>query len=91
MPGLACLLARLIYTLNRLTWKTFSKKSTQIAIRLQEIIYNRFADICHPTMGKRCCFTRTSDGPCETCMAQEEEWKDRVVDEIVAYNNRFQI
>ena len=31
------------------------------------------------------------DGPCEKCMAMDETWKDRIVDEIVVYNSKFQI
>ena len=36
-------------------------------------------------------YRKPSDGPCESCMAQEGEWKNRVVDEIAVYNSRFQI
>ena len=31
------------------------------------------------------------EGPCDTCMLQEETWKDKVVDEMVVYNSKFQI
>ena len=31
------------------------------------------------------------DGPCEICMLQEGTWRDRVTDEKVAYNSKFQI
>jgi hypothetical protein len=31
------------------------------------------------------------DGPCETCMLQEETWKERVIDETVVYNSKIQI
>ena len=31
------------------------------------------------------------DGPCDICMLQEETWRDRVIDEKLAYNSRFQI
>ena len=31
------------------------------------------------------------NGPCEVCMLQEETWKDRMVDETVIYNSKFQI
>ena len=31
------------------------------------------------------------NGPCEVCMLQEETWKDRVVDEMVVYNSKFQV
>jgi len=30
-------------------------------------------------------------GPCEICMLQEGTWSDRVIDEKVAYNSKFQI
>ena len=29
------------------------------------------------------------DGPCEACMAQEERWKDRVIDEVMVYNSEI--
>ncbi len=31
------------------------------------------------------------DVPCEACMVMDGSWKDRVVDEIVVYNSKFQI
>lgn len=31
------------------------------------------------------------NGPCEVCMVQEETWEDRVIDQNVVYNTRFQI
>lgn len=31
------------------------------------------------------------DGPCEVCMAMDGSWKERVVDETVVYNTKFQI
>ena len=31
------------------------------------------------------------DGPCELCMVMDGSWKDRVVDERVVYNSKFQI
>jgi hypothetical protein len=31
------------------------------------------------------------EGPCEICMSQEENWKERVVDQNVVYNSKFQI
>jgi len=31
------------------------------------------------------------DAPCEICMLQEGTWRDRVTDEKVAYNSKFQI
>ena len=31
------------------------------------------------------------NGPCEICMLQEETWKDRVLDEMVVYNSKFQM
>ena len=31
------------------------------------------------------------DGPCEVCMLQEETWEDRVVDEMLVYNSKFQV
>ena len=31
------------------------------------------------------------DGPCEACMAMDGSWKERVVDEMVVYNSKFQI
>ena len=36
-------------------------------------------------------YRNAGDGPCETCMLQEETWKERVVDETVVYNSKFQI
>ena len=32
-------------------------------------------------------FRNAEDGSCEKCMLMEETWKERVVDEIVAYNS----
>ena len=32
-----------------------------------------------------------NNGPCEICMLKEETWEDRVVDETVIYNSKFQI
>ncbi|UCF85479.1 MAG: hypothetical protein JSV50_07550 [Desulfobacteraceae bacterium] len=31
------------------------------------------------------------NGPCELCMHFEKNWKDRVVDEAMVYNSKFQI
>ena len=31
------------------------------------------------------------NGPCETCLAQAKTWENRVIDEKVAYNSKFQI
>jgi hypothetical protein len=36
-------------------------------------------------------YREPSDGPCDICMRQEGVWRDRVVDEMVVYNSRFQI
>ena len=32
-----------------------------------------------------------ANGPCETCMCMDGNWKARVVDERVIYNSKFQI
>ena len=32
-----------------------------------------------------------SDGPCQVCMSQEGDWKDRVIDEMVVYTSKFQM
>ena len=31
------------------------------------------------------------DGACEVCMHLDEGWRDRVIDEVVVYNKRFEI
>jgi hypothetical protein len=31
------------------------------------------------------------DGPCEVCMGMSEDWKDRVVDEVIVYNSKFHV
>ena len=31
------------------------------------------------------------NGPCEICVAQEEGWKERLIDESVVYNSQFDI
>ncbi len=31
------------------------------------------------------------DGPCEICMAQEEGWKDRVIDKTVICSGKFEV
>ena len=31
------------------------------------------------------------NGPCEIFMLQEEDWNDRVIDEIMIYNSRLQV
>jgi len=31
------------------------------------------------------------DGPCEFCMHLDKDWGDRVVDEAIVYNSRFQV
>jgi len=36
-------------------------------------------------------YREASDGPCEVCMSQEGDWRDRVVDEMVVYNSKFQV
>ena len=36
-------------------------------------------------------FRNAEDGPCEACMVMGGTWKERVVDEIVVYNSKFQI
>ena len=30
-------------------------------------------------------------GPCDVCMGMGESWKDRVVDEAIVYNSKFQV
>ena len=30
------------------------------------------------------------DGPCEVCIRLDEDWGDRVVDEAIVYNTKFQ-
>jgi len=36
-------------------------------------------------------YRNAENGPCENCMIMDESWKDRVVDEMVVYNSKFQI
>ncbi len=36
-------------------------------------------------------YRNSEDGPCEVCMAMDDSWKDRVIDETVVYNCGFQI
>ena len=36
-------------------------------------------------------YREPSDGPCQVCRSQEGEWKDRVIDEMVVYNSKFQV
>ena len=36
-------------------------------------------------------YRNAEDGPCEACMVMDGSWKDRVVDETVVYNSKFQI
>ncbi len=31
------------------------------------------------------------DGPCEICMLQDKNWKDRVIDETLVYNSRIKV
>ena len=31
------------------------------------------------------------NGPCEICMSKDEDWEERVVDEIVVYKSNFQM
>ena len=31
------------------------------------------------------------DGPCDICVLQDENWKDRVIDDMVVYNSKFQV
>lgn len=31
------------------------------------------------------------NGPCEICMIQEQNWKDRVFDETIVYNSKLQV
>ena len=31
------------------------------------------------------------DGPCDICMHFEKDWKDRVINESVVYNSKFQL
>lgn len=31
------------------------------------------------------------NGPCEICMLQDENWSDRVLDETIVYNSKFQV
>ena len=35
-------------------------------------------------------YRNSEDGPCQACMAIDGRWKDRVVDETVVYNSKFQ-
>ena len=31
------------------------------------------------------------DGPCDVCMGLDGSWKERVVDEVIVYNSKFQV
>jgi len=31
------------------------------------------------------------NGACEVCMQLDEDWRDRLMDEVVVYNSKFQI
>jgi hypothetical protein len=31
------------------------------------------------------------DGPCDVCMDMNEDWGDRVIDEVIVYNSKFQV
>jgi hypothetical protein len=31
------------------------------------------------------------NGACEVCIQLDEGWRDRVIDEVVVYNSKFQI
>ncbi len=31
------------------------------------------------------------DEPCDVCMGMSEDWGDRVVDEVIVYNSKFQV
>jgi hypothetical protein len=35
-------------------------------------------------------YRAAENGPCETCLAQAKTWENRVIDEKVAYNSKFQ-
>ena len=36
-------------------------------------------------------YREPSDGSCQVCMSQEDDWKKRVIDEMVVYNSKFQV
>lgn len=36
-------------------------------------------------------YRAAENGPCETCLAQAKTWENRVIDEVVVYNSKFQI
>ena len=36
-------------------------------------------------------YREPSDGSCHVCMSQEGDWKNRVIDEMVVYNSKFQV
>lgn len=36
-------------------------------------------------------YSNSEIGPCEACMVMDGSWKERVVDERVVYNSKFQI
>jgi len=36
-------------------------------------------------------YREPSDGPCEVCVAQEGDWQNRVIDEMVVYNSQVRI
>lgn len=41
-----------------------------------------------PQMG---IYRDAEDGLCDVCMGMSEDWKDRVVDETLVYNSKFQV
>lgn len=36
-------------------------------------------------------YREPSDGPCQVCILQEGDWKNRVIDEMVVYNSKFRV
>ena len=71
----------------------FSQECTELRFYILDcgcISYQRIFrdDKVGPQIG---IYRDADNGPCEVCMLQEETWKDRMVDEMLVFNSKFQV
>ncbi len=72
---------------------TFPKEVTGLKLHVMDcgcIYYHRVlrnGDL-DPQVG---IYRDAEDGPCDVCMGMSEDWRDRVADEVIVYNSKFQV
>lgn len=84
---------------DRVTWlaneifKAFPRLVTGLKFYILDCgcIYYQRKFVDGTLVSKPGIYRDAEDGPCEVCMVMDGSWKERVLDETVVYNSKFQI